>query len=620
MKYTISIIFSLIFLSVSAQEFSIDSTLLLNDVVINANRLDIPFAEDSRSINIIGKQQIQQLQANSINEVLQVVAGVDLRQRGVNGVQADLSIRGGTFEQSLVLINGIRLTDPQTGHHMMNLPIDVEDIERIEILKGPAARVFGQNAFAGAINIITKVPEDFGYTLQIDYGSFNTQNLYTQLSVPVGKYHQTISAAYRTSDGYRFNTDYRIGNVFYQSGIDYGKGEASFLAGYVDRDFGANGFYGSENFVDQFETIQTFLASASVTHGIGNVEITPRISYRNNQDNWQFLRTDPNFFQNFHTSKVLTSEIQSKWTHSKGVLGFGVEHNFLTLESNNLLETIISENADTSFSGNHVRNQLGVHLENRFLMMEERLDITPGIMLLNISDFGLSFYPGLDVGYSFNNQIKAFANIGWTTRIPTFTDLYYQDAGNEGNPNLTEENAFTYEAGVKLHNKNQTVQLSYFNRTAQDQIDWFRETETARWTPDNFNQARYTGIDFSLQQSFKNIPVLDFVTLGYTYISAEFEENDFAFSRNQLENLKHQVVFNSQFEYKGVGLNVLVKYNDRESLEDYYTLGANVSYTVNNFRFFLKGTNLTNQIFRETNLVEMPGRWLSGGIRMKFGY
>ena len=612
MKYTLGLILSLVFFSLEAQEMSIDSSLFLDDVVINANRLDIPFSDDSRSINIISQQQIEQLRTSSLNELLQVVAGVDVRQRGVNGVQGDLSIRGGTFEQSLILINGVRLTDPQTGHHMMNLPLDVENIERIEVLKGPAARVFGQNAFAGAINIITKVPEKFGFTLQADAGDYKSTNVFAQVSLPIGKYRQKISASTRMSDGYRFNSDYNISNVFYQSGFDYKKGKASFMAGYVDRDFGANGFYGNESFIDQYETVQTFLASASVTHAQGDLKVTPRVSYRNNKDNWQFRREDPEFFQNFHTSQVLTSEIQSTYTHSMGVLGFGVEHNYLTLESSNL--------KDQEGNGDHVRNQLGVHLENRFLLMDERLDITPGILMLNISDYGLSFYPGVDLGYSFNNQFKAFANVGWTTRIPTFTDLYYKDSGNEGNPNLREENAFTYEVGVKHHKASQVLQLSYFNRKAQNQIDWFRASEMDKWMPDNFNEARYSGIDFSFQQSFNDIPVLDFISVGYTYISAEFEENDFQFSRNQLENLKHQIVVNPQFTYKGFGLNLLFKYNDRLSLEDYYTLGANVSYTYKHYTFYARGNNLTDQDYRETNLVQMPGRWLSGGLRIKFGY
>ena len=486
----------------------------------------------------------------------------------------------------------------------------MEDIVRVEIIKGPAARIYGQNAFAGAVNIVTKVPDEWGATLQGEIGDYGMRNMYVQTSMPFGKYHQSLSGAISTSDGYRFNSDYSIANLFYQSSLAYKNGEAKLMAGVVDRDFGANGFYGSENFVDQYETVQTFLASGSVEHRIGAFKIMPRVSYRRNKDNWQFLREDPEFFQNFHTSQVLTSEIQTKYTHALGSLGVGVEHNYLTLESSNL--------KDASGNGNHLRNQLGFHIENRFLLLDEKIDVTPGILILNISDYGTSFYPGLDVGYNLGNHWKAFGNLGWTSRIPTFTDLYYQDSGNSGNPNLEEETAFSYELGIKLHDANQLFQLSYFNRSAMNQIDWFKIDEMDKWTPDNFNNAIYNGLEVQYQNDLDGVKFMEYINVGYTYINASFEDNDFAFSRNQLENLRHQLVAQTQFSLYNFGLNVLFKYNDRVSLEDYYTLNANLSYEFKFAKLYLRVNNLTNQIYRETNLVEMPGRWTSAGVKLNF--
>ena len=614
MRFTLSLFFFLLVTEIFSQEFQVDTSFLdptvLENITISANRLDIPFSEDSRSITIIDQEQIKNLRINNLNELLQTVAGVDLRQRGSQGVQADLSIRGGTFEQSLILINGIRMSDPQTGHHMMNLPLDVEDIERVEIIKGPAARIYGQNAFTGAVNIVTRIPDEWGVTLAAEFGEYNQRNIYAQTSMPLGKYHQTLSAALKSSDGYRFNSDYSIANLFYQSQYAYDKGKLSLLAGIVDRDFGANGFYGSENFMDQYESVQTFLASTSLEHRIADFKIMPRVSYRRNKDNWQFLREDPEFFQNFHTSQVLTSEIQTKYTHKLGLLGIGLEHNYLTLESSNL--------KDESGNGDHIRNQLGFHLENRFILLNDRLDITPGILILNISDYGISVYPGLDLGYSLSTNWKSFANLGWTSRIPTFTDLYYQDSGNSGNPDLVEENAFSYELGLKYHDSHQCFQASYFNRQAKNQIDWFKENEMDKWMPDNFNNATYNGLEIQYQHSFKKVEFIKFFSVGYTFISAEFEDNDFAFSRNQLENLRHQLLAQTQLSYKKFGMNLLFKYNDRVSLEDYYTLSTNLSYSYKFAELYVRMNNLTNQIYRETNLVEMPGRWTSFGIRLKF--
>lgn len=616
MRFTLSLVLLLFVQQLfcqSTEVAKITNAPKLDSVTISANRISIPFSEDSRSISIISNEQIQRLDPTDINDLLQAVAGVDVRQRGVQGVQADVSIRGGTFEQTLVLINGIRMSDPQTGHHLMNLPISVEDIERIEIIKGPAARMYGQNAFSGAINIVTKVKSDFGATLKVGVGENNLGLAYLNVSLPIGKYKQSLSGSYRSSDGYRFNTDFRIRNLFYQSQIDIKDGEVRFLAGYVDRDFGANGFYGNESFINQYESVQTWIANVSAKKKYGNFIIMPKMSYRNNRDNWQFTREDPEFFQNFHESGVLSTEIQSTLFHSLGSLGVGIEHNYLTLESSNL--------KDPNGNGNHERNQFGAHIENRFILDDGKLDVTPGILALYISDREeLNFFPGLDVGYSISEKFKVFANAGLTTRIPTFTDLYYQDSGNSGNPNLIPERAFTYEVGVKLKSESRFLQLSYFDRKASDQIDWFRLTENDKWMPENFNAATYRGIDVSYQKTFaSDFLLIDFISISYTYLQANFEENDFAFSRNQLENLRHQLVIQPHFSIQDFKFNILFKYSDRVSLDDYYTFNINLSYQFKQQRFFLRATNLTGQIYKETNLVEMPGRWVSGGVEMKLG-
>ena len=178
---------------------------------------------------------------------------------------------------------------------------------------------------------------------------------------------------------------------------------------------------------------------------------------------------------------------------------------------------------------------------------------------MNISDFGTEFFPGLDVGYRLNNQVKLFANMGWTTRIPTYTDLYYSDSGNVGNPDLQEERAFSSELGLKYNTQNIFIQTSIFSRNATDQIDWFRVTEMDKWMPDNFSKATYQGVEVSAQVDYsKSIKFLNALRISYTHLNASFEDTDFAFSRNQLENLRHQVVVNPSFNLGPVVLLSLI--------------------------------------------------------------
>ena len=152
-------------LQASAQEVtdtiplnSVQREVDLSEVVVSAQRAPMLSSQLMRSVQVIPRRDIELSPAHDIGSLLQYVGGVDLRRRGSLGAQADIGIRGGTFDQTLILLNGINMTDPQTGHHNLNLPVDLHSIERIEILRGPAARVFGPNAFSGAVNIITREP------------------------------------------------------------------------------------------------------------------------------------------------------------------------------------------------------------------------------------------------------------------------------------------------------------------------------------------------------------------------------------------------------------------------------------------------------------------------------
>src|SRR5690554_5529118 len=148
-------------------QVSTESDEELDEIIIEENRLQIPFHKSTRNIQVLTREEIRKLPVSSINEVLTYVSGVDIRQRGPFGSQADISIDGGSFEQTMVLWNGVKMGDAQTAHHSMNLPIPLEAIERIEVLRGPAARIYGINALTGAINIVTKAQLD-------DFIQFNT--------------------------------------------------------------------------------------------------------------------------------------------------------------------------------------------------------------------------------------------------------------------------------------------------------------------------------------------------------------------------------------------------------------------------------------------------------------
>lgn len=324
MKYLLFIAF--IFIATSASFAQNDSTIqTLNEVIIKENRMEIPFSKSSRNISIIHRKDIETAPARSLQEILSFTPGLDVRQRGVSGVQADIGIRGGSFEQTLMLVNGIKLSDPQTGHHMVNIPVPLASVQRIDILKGPASRIYGQNAYAGAINIITELPESFNLQAGLYGGDFGMRGGSFQVSLPIGKFKQSLAVSHNASDGHWHNSDYSINTIFYEAGFDVNAfQEIKTILSFANRDFGANGFY-SSSFPDQWESIQTGLAAISHTLEKGNTYVQSRAYWRSNKDEFLLKRNDPSFFQNQHTTNVYALEINGRQETNFGTLGFGVE-------------------------------------------------------------------------------------------------------------------------------------------------------------------------------------------------------------------------------------------------------------------------------------------------------
>jgi vitamin B12 transporter len=189
----------------------------ISDITITSNRIDSKANTSSRSITVLNKKDIQQLSGHSPNNWLGTVSGVDIRQRGPEGVQADIGIRGGSFDQSLVLLNGMKLSDPQTGHHMMNLPMTTEAIEQIDIIKTAASRIYGMNALTGSVNFVTKVPEKNMTYLGAYAGDFGLYGVNAGVALNTQNIGQHFSLARSSSNGYKPNTDFETNQFFLPS-------------------------------------------------------------------------------------------------------------------------------------------------------------------------------------------------------------------------------------------------------------------------------------------------------------------------------------------------------------------------------------------------------------------
>ena len=618
------LIFALSTLGIPAQaQTDTLHTIELANVIIAENRLQVPFSESARSIQIITREDIERAPVRSVNELLTYVAGVDVRQRGPGGVQADVSVRGGTFEQTLVLINGVKVSDPQTGHHQMNLPVTLDAIERIEVLKGPAARVYGQNAFAGAINIVTRVPDEPGVSAGVYGGDFQTLGGNVGLTLPGQHYRQHLSLSHDRSAGYRPNADYQVTNAFYQSYLKTKSGRFNVMGGHSWRAFGAGGFYVPES--SEYEKVTTSLVSLDYQGKAGRWTYQPRVYGRRNHDDYVFLRSSPAAYRNLHTTHAGGAELHTTYRNALGLTGLGTEVRHERISSNGIRTLRDSAGAaiDTvtvPFLGQRQRTLLGFFAEHRFYFFD-RLDVTPGLYVNWYSDYGWNYFPGIDASWEIDAAWRLFANVGRSFRIPTYTDLYYDGPTNIGNEQLRPEDAVTYEGGVKYFGKTVWGQASYFRRDASRLIDWVRVSQEEPWQPRNFYDVDVQGIEMGINFDFSRNENALFRTLSlnYTYLNADLENTEAVESRYALDVLNHQLVLSADHRiWLGLRHSLRARYLDRatSTLKDYFLLDSRVYYQTEQINIYAEATNLTNTQYTEAGYVPMPGRWLRAGVSL----
>ncbi|MDB4768048.1 TonB-dependent receptor [Flavobacteriaceae bacterium] len=588
------LIFSL--LSLGQTVFSQDTiaTQNLKEVVVSSGRIDVPLSENSRTLVIIGKSEIKNAAATNLADLLQSVAGVDVRRRGAGGQQADLYIRGGSFDQTLLLIDGIKVYDPQTGHHTLNMALPIELIERIEIVKGPSARIFGQNAFTGAINIVTKKTLDGKGSTRFSVGSFNQfQGAFTSQFTQDNS-DQIVHFSRNSSQGYRYNTDFKNNNFFTKSTFNKDQQAIVLMGTFMDRSFGANGFYATPSAEDQFERTQASLVSVQTVFTSEDWVVTPSVYWKRNQDLYIFIRNNPGVYRNLHLSNKVGSALMARNFNALGISGFGLELAQVSIRSNNL--------------GNRERFQANGFVEHRFSFFEDQLDVTPGVALNYFSDFKFHAFPGIDIGYRFNNDFKTYANFGYTYRIPTYTDLFYADRTSIGNENLAPEQALSWEFGAAYIRNDFTAQAAFFRRDTDNLIDYVKFDELALWEAQNFAALATSGVEINLTQKFDFMGFQQQFSLGYTYIDDAIKDTQVPFSRYAINSLKHQLTANTQFRWaEQWPMSISYRYMERTNGISYQVLDAALRYETTKITWSLVGNNILDARFSETNLVPAPG-------------
>jgi iron complex outermembrane receptor protein len=407
------------------------------------------------------------------------------------------------------------------------------------------------------------------------------------------------------SDGYRFNTDYDNQNYFIKSSLKTKNAPIDFLATYNDRKFGANGFYATPTAINQYEETQASLVAVQTVFKKNNITFKPRIYWRRNQDEYVFVRNNPSIYRNLHITNKIGVELNTSIKSKIGTTGFGIDLAKVSISSNNL--------------GDRNRFMGTFFAEHRFLFLNDKLDVTPGVAVNYFSDFDGNYFPGMDLGYQITDKLRAYANVGQTYRIPTYTDLYYSDPNTLGNENLKQEEAFSQEIGFKYHRNNFEFSTAFFNRDAKNLIDFIKENAVDKFMANNIRKLNTKGFELNSSYNFNIQSLAQKLTIGYTFMEDDIKNIDATFSRYSINSAKHQ--FTSQFAFqvfKNFTSTISYRYLERTSGISYGLTDANIRYSTNTFEYSIFVNNIFNKEYSESNLVPMPKGNFMFGVKYNF--
>ena len=610
----------------------------LQEVQVLAHKAELE-SQSYRLVTTIRQADIAALPIQTVSDILQYLPGVDLRHRGATDAQVDVSIRGGTFDQVLVMLNGVPLSDAQTGHYSLNLPLSPLIIDRIEVLQGTAVRQSG--AFSGAINIITRRTTDDNdkrFAIKTTAG-MNALVRGEVTAVSALPEHWSIGASldYGRSDGYYAPNpsaneqtalaanDYHATNIYLSATrehFDSLHAQSSFLMLQLaaqQKDAGAGLFYGSS--LDQFDRTRTGLGSAQYVHRWGQWSVEALAAYRANYDLYEWHKSSP-IGANTHLTQTANAAIMAHYASQIGTSTIGVELKNEHIESTNLKDT----------------NRLNIHYFAEQTIHYHQLSASIGIAGDYNTFFGHNVTGGANIGYEYLPSSSVYINLQRALRLPTFTDLYY-NAGNQlGNPNLKPEKAWIANIGATFNAiDGLSLTADAFYRLGTNIIDWVYVPEDTKRPYHAMNQQRIHSAGMELTAQYRarvgEYNMVPKISYAYTWLDLDLK---LAQSR-YLDYLSHKLVLG--FEHDFVVFNNPVagrlsaswtlrlqrregQYTSAEGNVENYApvclLDGSVFWHNQTVKVAIDATNITNRHYYDYGALLMPGAWAKLSVTAQF--
>jgi len=636
-----------------ALQTSSDSTVtnkqvMLDEVSVTGTRAPLTVSQQARMVTVLSREDIQAAPVQSVNDLLKYAVGVDVRQKGALGALTDVSIRGGNSEQITVLLNGINICDAQTAHNTFDFPVDISEIERIEVLEGPAGRVYGTSSLLGAINIVTKTPPSSSLSARVEGGSYGYLAAGARANIAQGRWNNQLSGSFTRSDGYlrnkanRLNADYKTSKAFYQGNYNDSQIAVRWHAGMSVKDFGANTFYAAK-YDDQFEhTFKTFTA-LQAENKQGKFHIRPSIYWNRSMDRFELFRGAPQkYAYNYHRTDVYGVNLNAYFDWSLGRTAFGAELRHEELVSTNLGEKLERPHhihgTDRNYTNGINRTNLQFVLEHNIIL--SRFTLSAGVIAVKNSqaDMNMRVYPGIDASYRMGNAWKVYASYNTSLRMPSFTELFYSVGGHKADKHLKPEELSALEAGLKYNAHGISGKTSIFYNQQKNLIDWISDgtldaNGSPLWKSVNFGRINVVGVEASLSFDCRTLmPSQRFLkqfSLAYCYLNQNEKEHKGITSKYVLEYVKNKMVANLQLNLwrnLDLGLNYRLLHrmggyidtnNQRHNYATYGILDARLSWNTGKWTAFAAANNLLNRTYVDYGNVPQPGTWITAGVSIQ---
>lgn len=591
--------------------------------------VEIILAVDSLRVSaepavVLTASDFQNTSVRTVGELLALLPGLDLRTRGVDDVQADLAMRGGTFDQMVVLLGGVNLTDPQTGHHALDLPIDLAMVERVELLTPAQLLARGVVGFCGGINIV--VGEREGVRAELSGGSHGTAAAKLVATERRGPWSLTTAGAYHRSDGYRHNTDYRHGSLLLQATRHGNRDDVQLSLGGQLKGFGSEAFY-SIDYPDQYEATRTLTAAAAHVHRFGGWSQHSAAYGRLHADRFELFREGrvepPAWYggHNRHLSDLAGVRTMARW---RG-LSLGAELRHEGIVSNVLGDSVQgrrwpSDDYPVAASRLDASVFAGYSGEWRRLMWQ-----LSALGLYN-SQFGLHRAWAVNMSYPVS-RFRLRLSLSEAYRMPTFTDLYYVGPNQVADRDLSPERSLSAEAGVSGSFGWARLDLALYRRHGRQIIDWMRRPDEEVWYSMNHAVVDATGLDFSATARWQWLEG----QAAYSFCHIDQDPGDWI-SGSALDYLRHKARLALAARVtRRLTLKADAAYRFREGqyvdadkvsrpYGDVLLVNASAEYSLDLGRcpvtLYVSGYNLTDRDYRDHGGIPQPGVTFMAGVRL----